>query len=133
MTYAELYKKAIATLNLNQSDIEDYRPACELFVEQLNGTIPNAIIIWLKTGEKIIFVDESTYTHWISTKEQFPSNEQRVLVSLDGEVNIAYRDLKEWVDEEENEHEWHIENFPCTFSDDDIEAWQPLPSPYPVK
>ena len=68
------------------------------------------------------------YTPWIPTQKQKPSDGQRVLVSLDGEINIAIRDLKEFV--EEDEYEWHIENFPCTFEDHDIEAWKPLPEPF---
>lgn len=56
MTYSEIYEKALNTLNLNQTDIEDYRPACEL--EQIKCAIPGAIIIWLKTGDKVIFIDK---------------------------------------------------------------------------
>ena len=44
MTYSELYERAIKKLNLKQEDIEDYRPAAELYIEQVTGTIPDAII-----------------------------------------------------------------------------------------
>lgn len=59
MTYGELYDKAIKTLNLDESIVNDYRPASQLFVDQIMCQIPNAIIIWLNTGEKIIFIDKN--------------------------------------------------------------------------
>ena len=57
MTYSELYERAIKKLNLKQEDIEDYRPAAELYIEQVTGTIPDAIIIWLKSGEQIVYIE----------------------------------------------------------------------------
>jgi hypothetical protein len=57
MTYSELYKRAIKKLNLKQEDIEDYRPAAELYIDQITGTIPDAIIIWLKSGEQIVYIE----------------------------------------------------------------------------
>ena len=57
MTYEELYNKAIKTLNLDKDIVDDYRPASPLFIEQLIYQIPNAIIIWLKTGDQIVFID----------------------------------------------------------------------------
>ena len=57
MTYRELLDKAVLLLHLNYFEIEDYRPASKLFIEQLEKDIPNAIIIWLKSGEKIVFID----------------------------------------------------------------------------
>lgn len=62
MTYSEIYDKAIKKLNLKQEDIEDYRPAAQLYIEQVNGTIPNGIIIWLKSGERIIYIEPETKT-----------------------------------------------------------------------
>ena len=59
MTYGELYDKAIKTLNLDKNIIDDYRPASPMFIDQLMCQIPNAIIIWLKTGDQIIFIDRS--------------------------------------------------------------------------
>lgn len=67
-------------------------------------------------------------SQWIPVSEKLPEDEERVLVSLDGEVNVAYRRQSEW--KEEVEFEWVIEEFPCTFADYDIEAWMPLPKPY---
>lgn len=58
MTYGELYNKAIKTLNLDEDIISDYRPASPLFLCHLQHQIPNAIIIWLNTGEQIIFIDK---------------------------------------------------------------------------
>ena len=57
MTYSELYERAIIKLNLKQEDIEDYRPAAELYIDQVTGTIPDAIIIWLKSGEQIVYIE----------------------------------------------------------------------------
>jgi len=36
--------------------VEDYRPAVELYVPQLSKGIPNAIIVWLKDGTKVIYI-----------------------------------------------------------------------------
>lgn len=58
MTYEELYNKALCKLCLETSEVEDYRPACEMHIPEIKGGIPNAIIIWLKTGEKIVFIDK---------------------------------------------------------------------------
>ena len=59
MTYKELYSTAICKLCLDQSEIDDYRPASELFIKELKTQIPNAIVIWLKTGEKVIYIDKA--------------------------------------------------------------------------
>lgn len=58
MTYEELLDKAIEVLNLDITNIDDYRPACQITVKQLNSFIPNAIVIWFKTGETIIYIDK---------------------------------------------------------------------------
>lgn len=58
MTYEELYNKAVEMLNLDENMISDYRPASPLFISQLQYQIPNSIIIWLNTGEQIIFIDK---------------------------------------------------------------------------
>jgi len=41
------------------AEVEDYRPADPMFVPQLMRGIPNAIIVWLKGGCKVIYVAES--------------------------------------------------------------------------
>lgn len=58
MTYEELYKKALRRLRIKDSDVQDYRPVCKLYIPEITKTMPNAIIIWFKTGEKIIFIDK---------------------------------------------------------------------------
>lgn len=45
MTYEELLNRAIEVLNLDITNIDDYRPACNITVKQINGFIPNAIVI----------------------------------------------------------------------------------------
>lgn len=57
MTYSELYERAIKKLNLKQEDIEDYGPASGLYIKQVTGIIPDAIIIWLKSGEQIVYIE----------------------------------------------------------------------------
>ena len=59
MTYDKLYNKALCTLCLTPSEVEDYRPACGMHIPEITGTIPNAIIIWLKTGERVVFIDRN--------------------------------------------------------------------------
>jgi hypothetical protein len=58
MTYEELLNRAIEVLNLDITNIDDYRPACNITVKQINGFIPNAIVIWLKTGETLVYIDK---------------------------------------------------------------------------
>lgn len=41
------------------ADVEDYRPAVELHIPQLARGIPNAIIVWLKDGSKVIYIAKS--------------------------------------------------------------------------
>lgn len=53
MTYKELYDQFFETTNIDRSLIDDYRPCCELFDVP---NIPNAIVLWLRSGEKIIFI-----------------------------------------------------------------------------
>lgn len=59
MTYGEIYNKALCKLCLTCDEVEDYRPAVELYIPELKSEIPNAIIIWLKAGEKVIFIDKA--------------------------------------------------------------------------
>lgn len=53
MTYGEIFNSFLTKTNIDRSIIEDYRPCCELFDVP---NIPNAIIVWLCDGDKIIFI-----------------------------------------------------------------------------
>lgn len=55
MTYKEIYNRFFETTSIDRSLIEDYRPCCELFDVP---NIPNAIVLWLRSGEKIIFISK---------------------------------------------------------------------------
>lgn len=57
MTYDEMYDKALRELHLEREEIEDYRPASKIHIPELERDIPNAIIIWLKNGSKIIHIE----------------------------------------------------------------------------
>lgn len=57
MTYEEIYNKALCKLCLECKEVEDYRPASKLFIPELKRDIPNAIIIWLKDGSKLIYME----------------------------------------------------------------------------
>lgn len=59
MTYEEIYNQALKELCLFPGGVEDYRPAVEMHIKQLKEPIPNGIIIWLKNGDKIIYVADS--------------------------------------------------------------------------
>lgn len=59
MTYYEIYKAAIKNLSLNDDIVDDYRPASPFFITELKEQIPNAIIIWLKSGKKIIYIENN--------------------------------------------------------------------------
>lgn len=59
MTYGEIYDQALQKLCLYPGDVEDYRPAVEMHIEQLKEPIPNGIIIWLKNGSKLIYIANS--------------------------------------------------------------------------
>lgn len=55
MTYAELLEEARKHIC---SPIIDYRPACGLYVDGMDDCeqIPNAIVCWLKNGDKVIYI-----------------------------------------------------------------------------
>lgn len=55
MTYGELFKDFLQNTNINNDDtvIYDYRPCDEMYGVP---SIPNAIVIWLKDGTKIIYI-----------------------------------------------------------------------------
>jgi hypothetical protein len=58
MTYEEIYDAALCRLHLEPSEVSDYRPASHMYINQIKEIIPNGIIIWLKSGESIIFVEK---------------------------------------------------------------------------
>ncbi len=53
MTYQEIYDQFLEKTNIDISLIDDYRPCCELFDVP---NIANAILVWLHSGERIIFI-----------------------------------------------------------------------------
>lgn len=56
MKYEEIREMAGEVIKKNK--IDDYRPAYGLYVDGLEDTtfIPNAIVCWLKNGDKIIYI-----------------------------------------------------------------------------
>lgn len=88
-TYEDIYISALEKLKLSQDDIEDYRPASEAYNPRLLGTIPGAIIIWLKSGEQIIYIDtnkrvseEENFLKLLQMQKNASSNAIAVMVSL---------------------------------------------------
>ena len=57
MKYEDIYNEFCYKFPL--AEVKDYRPATELYVPQLSKGIPNAIIVWLKDGTKVIYIAES--------------------------------------------------------------------------
>ena len=57
MTYGEIYKEFCN--KFPNAEIEDYRPADPIFIPQLARGIPNAIIVWMKDGSKVIYIADS--------------------------------------------------------------------------
>ncbi len=53
MTYKEIYNSFFEKTNIDHSLIVDYRPCREMYDVP---NISNAIVIWLHSGEKIIFI-----------------------------------------------------------------------------
>lgn len=53
MTYKEIYNSFFEKTNIDRSLIVNYRPCCEMYDVP---NISNAILIWLRSGEKIIFI-----------------------------------------------------------------------------
>lgn len=56
MTYGEIYEEFCN--KFPNAEVNDYRPAEPIYVDELNTRIPNAIVVWLKDGSKIIYVSE---------------------------------------------------------------------------
>lgn len=46
-------------ISFSLTEVEDYRPAVKMHIPQLLRDIPNAIIVWLKDGSKVIYIAES--------------------------------------------------------------------------
>ena len=55
-TYEDIYKEFYD--KFPNAEVEDYRPAVGLYIPQLLEAIPNAIIVWLKDGTKIIYISK---------------------------------------------------------------------------
>ena len=59
MTYGEIFERAVSIIG--RENVNDYRPA--VYEGRLNGMfdfpyntdIPNAIMIWLKNGDRIVY------------------------------------------------------------------------------
>lgn len=56
MTYKEIYEEFCN--KFPNAEIEDYRPAVSMHIPQLTSGIPNAIIVWLKDGSKVVYIAE---------------------------------------------------------------------------
>ena len=56
MTYGDVYKEFCE--KFPNVEINDYRPAAKMYIPQLSKVIPNAIILWLKDGSKMIYISE---------------------------------------------------------------------------
>ena len=57
MTWGDIYNEFCK--KFPNADVEDYRPAVEVYIPQLAKGIPNAIIVWLKDGSKVIYIAKS--------------------------------------------------------------------------
>ena len=56
-SYGDIYNEFCEKFPL--AEVQDYRPAVEMHIPQLSEGIPNAIIVWLKDGSKVIYIAES--------------------------------------------------------------------------
>ena len=56
MTYGDIYKQFYD--KFPNAEVDDWRPADPLFIPQLLKPIPNAILVWLKGGNKLVFISE---------------------------------------------------------------------------
>lgn len=57
MTYNDIYNEFCK--KFPNAEIEDYRPAAQMYLPQLQQGISNAIIVWLKDGSKVIYISNS--------------------------------------------------------------------------
>ena len=58
MTYEDIYKLFKSETGIDGSLIDDYRPATPLYTD-LKVSIPNAIVVWIKNGGKIIYISKT--------------------------------------------------------------------------
>ena len=56
MTFDDIYEEALKELHLKYEEVSDFRPALPLYISELKKQIPGGIIIWLKSGNKVIYV-----------------------------------------------------------------------------
>lgn len=57
MTYGMIYDEFCK--KFPNAGVDDYRPAFPLYLPRLVKPIPNAIIVWLKDGSKMVYIEES--------------------------------------------------------------------------
>ena len=55
MTYGEIYEKFRRETGIADEMIVDYRPCAEPYCKTY---IPNAITVWLKNGDQLIYIHE---------------------------------------------------------------------------
>lgn len=54
MTYGDIYNEFCK--QFPNVEVKDYRPAVEMYIPQISKAIPNAIIVWLRDGSRIIYI-----------------------------------------------------------------------------
>ncbi len=57
MTYGDIYEQFCK--KFPNAEVSDFRPAIPMFMPLLISGIPNAIMVWLKDGSKVIYIAES--------------------------------------------------------------------------
>lgn len=57
MTYGDIYYQFCK--KFPNSEVSDFRPAIPTYMPSLENGIPNAIIVWLKDGSKVVYIAES--------------------------------------------------------------------------
>ena len=54
MTYGDIYEQFCD--KFPNAEVSDWRPADPMFIPQLLSPIPNAILVWLKDGSKMVYI-----------------------------------------------------------------------------
>jgi hypothetical protein len=54
MTYGEIYDEFCK--KFPNAEVLDYRPAVKMHIQELSSDIPNAILVWLNDGSKVIYI-----------------------------------------------------------------------------